>query len=130
MVDRESIIDPSSAKGWTDTSYRSLANSINGRVICEREMQLTLWFTKRGIRKLEEEERKEKGTDWKNNMASGGAPEILSVLYQFQFAGDLGALERQGGMIRQQLLEKLHRALIGGANFDGFDQTKRRASQF
>jgi hypothetical protein len=56
-------------------------------------------------------------------MARGGAPEILSVLYQFQFAGDLGALERQGGMIRQQLLEKLHRALIGGANFDGFDQT-------
>jgi hypothetical protein len=65
----------------------------------------------------------------KPNMARGGAPEILSVLYQFQFAGDLGALERQGGMIRQELLEKLNRALIGGANFDGFDQAQRRASQ-
>jgi hypothetical protein len=65
----------------------------------------------------------------KPNMARGGAPEILSVLYQFQFAGDLGALERQGGMIRQQLLEKLHRAVIGGANFDGFDQAQSRASQ-
>jgi hypothetical protein len=58
-----------------------------------------------------------------------GAPEGLSVLYQFQFAGNLGALERQGGVIRQQLLEKLHRALIGGANFDGFDQAQGRASQ-
>src|SRR4030095_6884610 len=44
-------------------------------------------------------------------------------------AGDLEELERQGGMIRQQLLEKLHRALIGGANFDGFDQAQSRASQ-
>ena len=49
-------------------------------------------------------------------MARGGVcRKFLSVLYQFQFAGDLGALERQGGMSRQQLLEKLHRALIAGS---------------
>ena len=122
MADRGSIIDPSSAKGWTDTSYWTLANSINGRVICQREMQLTLWF--RGVRKLEEEERGRTRYGLETPIWPGwGAPEILSVLYQFQFAGDLGALERQGGMIRQELLEKLNRALIGGANFDGFDQT-------
>jgi hypothetical protein len=123
MVDRGSIIDPSSAKGWTDTSYRSLANSINGRVICEREMQLTLWFTKAGHSETRGGRTKRTRYGLENQYGQGGAPEILSVLYQFQFAGDLGALERQGGMIRQQLLEKLHRALIGGANFDGFDQT-------
>ena len=55
-------------------------------------------------------------------MARGGVcRKFLSVLYQFQFAGDLGALERQGGMSRQQLLEKLHRALIAGTNFNSFD---------
>jgi hypothetical protein len=55
------------------------------------------------------------------NMAGVRCAENLPVLYQFQLAGDLGALERQRGMIRQQLLEQLHRALIGGTNFDSFD---------
>ena len=83
-----------------------------------------------GVRKLEEEERGRTRYGLETPIWPGwGAREILSVLYQFQFAGDLVALERQGGMIRQELLEKLNRALIGGANFDGFDQAQRRASQ-
>ena len=91
-------------------------------------MQLTLWLGAFGNSRRKNEE--EQGTDWKPQYGQGGgAREILSVLYKFQFAGDLGALERQGRMIRQELLEKLHRALIGGANFDGFDQAQRRASQ-
>ena len=124
MVDRGSIIHPSSAKGGLIRAIGVSRIPLTGELSVSARCSLRYGLRRRGIRKLEEEERREQGTDWKTQYGQGwGAPEILSVLYQFQFAGDLGALERQGGMIRQQLLEKLHRALIGGANFDGFDQT-------
>ena len=123
MVDRGSIIDPSSQKDGLIRANGLSRIPLTGELSVSARSSLRYGLRRRGIRKLEEEERREQGTDWKTQYGQGGAPEILSVLYQFQFAGDLGALERQGGMIRQQLLEKLHRALIGGANFDGFDQT-------
>ena len=111
-----------------DTSYGTLANSIEREnyLSARDEAYAMAW----GVRKLEEEERGRTRYGLETPIWPGwGAREILSVLYQFQFAGDLGALERQSGMIRQELLEKLNRALIGGANFDGFDQAQRRASQ-
>jgi hypothetical protein len=102
----------------------SLAFSTDGRVIfVRREVKLTLsaiaiayesgWF-----RNLK---RKNKVRIEKPQIAGVGAPRILSALHQFQLAGDPGALERQRGMIRQQLLEQLHRTVIGGINFDSFD---------
>jgi hypothetical protein len=109
MEDGRSIVNPSSIVHCSPPPNVSLA-SCETKIKAEESSE---WSEIYGPEVVE--------TKYRKRMGRGELAGILSALYPFQFAGDPGALERQRGMIRQQLLEKLYRTLIRRINFNSFD---------